>query len=162
MAKEGKSTDVEAGGDAAPPPSTVGASAVPEGGRDASTREIVHTAKRTGAKVRGPIPLPTRVAPAIADGERENYYDRRSKRSRATIASTEQRELSEEDLDRAEQAFRQIKPQLEAAHLDRYVAIDIDDGCYVVADSRLAAQAGHREKYGENRYSCTFHIGTAR
>ena len=27
---------------------------------DASTREIVNTAKRTGAEVRGPIPLPTR------------------------------------------------------------------------------------------------------
>ena len=26
---------------------------------DASTREIVNTAKRTGAEVRGPIPLPT-------------------------------------------------------------------------------------------------------
>ena len=28
---------------------------------DGSTREIVQTAKRTGARVRGPIPLPTRV-----------------------------------------------------------------------------------------------------
>jgi small subunit ribosomal protein S10 len=28
---------------------------------DASTREIVSTAKRTGANVRGPIPLPTRI-----------------------------------------------------------------------------------------------------
>jgi len=28
---------------------------------DQSTAEIVNTAKRTGAKVRGPIPLPTRV-----------------------------------------------------------------------------------------------------
>ena len=27
---------------------------------DASTREIVNTAKRTGARVRGPVPLPTR------------------------------------------------------------------------------------------------------
>lgn len=27
---------------------------------DAAIREIVHTAKRTGARVRGPIPLPTR------------------------------------------------------------------------------------------------------
>ena len=29
---------------------------------DASTREIVSTAKRTGAQVRGPIPLPRRIA----------------------------------------------------------------------------------------------------
>jgi small subunit ribosomal protein S10 len=28
---------------------------------DASTKEIVQTAKRTGAKVRGPIPLPNRI-----------------------------------------------------------------------------------------------------
>jgi len=28
---------------------------------DASTREIVSTAKRTGANVHGPIPLPTRI-----------------------------------------------------------------------------------------------------
>ena len=28
---------------------------------DLSTKEIVHTAKRTGANVRGPIPLPTRI-----------------------------------------------------------------------------------------------------
>ena len=28
---------------------------------DQSTQEIVNTAKRTGAQVRGPIPLPTRI-----------------------------------------------------------------------------------------------------
>jgi len=28
---------------------------------DQSTSEIVNTAKRTGAQVRGPIPLPTRI-----------------------------------------------------------------------------------------------------
>lgn len=28
---------------------------------DVSTREIVNTAKRTGARVRGPIPMPTRI-----------------------------------------------------------------------------------------------------
>ena len=28
---------------------------------DTSTKEIVNTAKRTGAQVRGPIPLPTRI-----------------------------------------------------------------------------------------------------
>ena len=28
---------------------------------DNSTREIVNTAKRTGAQVRGPIPMPTRI-----------------------------------------------------------------------------------------------------
>ena len=29
---------------------------------DASTREIVNTAKRTGARVRGPVPLPTDIS----------------------------------------------------------------------------------------------------
>ena len=29
---------------------------------DASTQEIVNTAKRTGASVRGPIPLPNKIA----------------------------------------------------------------------------------------------------
>ena len=28
---------------------------------DQSTKEIVNTAKRTGARVRGPVPLPTRI-----------------------------------------------------------------------------------------------------
>ena len=28
---------------------------------DNSTKEIVNTAKRTGARVRGPIPLPTKI-----------------------------------------------------------------------------------------------------
>lgn len=28
---------------------------------DSSTREIVNTAKRTGARVRGPVPLPTQI-----------------------------------------------------------------------------------------------------
>src|SRR4030095_4947438 len=34
---------------------------------DASTREIVSTAKRTGANVRGPIPLPTRIEKITAN-----------------------------------------------------------------------------------------------
>ena len=34
---------------------------------DASTREIVNTAKRTGAQVRGPIPLPTKIEKFTAE-----------------------------------------------------------------------------------------------
>jgi len=34
---------------------------------DSSTREIVNTAKRTGAQVRGPIPLPTRIENAMVE-----------------------------------------------------------------------------------------------
>ena len=47
---------------------------------DHSTREIVNTAKRTGATVRGPIPLPTRIekftvlrSPFIDKDSREQF-----------------------------------------------------------------------------------------
>src|SRR6476660_2414067 len=43
---------------------------------DTSTREIVNTAKRTGAQVRGPIPLPTRIEKKI----REQFEMRTHKR----------------------------------------------------------------------------------
>jgi small subunit ribosomal protein S10 len=48
---------------------------------DQSVREIVNTAKRTGARVRGPIPLPTRIerftvnrSPHIDKKSRELIY----------------------------------------------------------------------------------------
>ena len=54
---------------------------------DASTREIVSTAKRTGAQVRGPIPLPTRLerftvlrSPHIDKKSREQFEMRTHKR----------------------------------------------------------------------------------
>ncbi|MBI1392597.1 MAG: 30S ribosomal protein S10 [Alphaproteobacteria bacterium] len=54
---------------------------------DASTTEIVHTAKRTGAQVRGPIPLPTRIerftvnrSPHIDKKSREQFEMRTHKR----------------------------------------------------------------------------------
>ena len=54
---------------------------------DASTREIVNTAKRTGAEVRGPIPLPTRIerytvlrSPHIDRKSREQFEIRTHKR----------------------------------------------------------------------------------
>ena len=54
---------------------------------DASTREIVSTAKRTGAAVRGPIPLPTRIekftvlrSPFIDKDSREQFEIRTHKR----------------------------------------------------------------------------------
>lgn len=47
---------------------------------DQSTQEIVETAKRTGAQVRGPIPLPTRkerftvlVSPHVNKDARDQY-----------------------------------------------------------------------------------------
>ena len=54
---------------------------------DNSTREIVSTAKRTGANVRGPIPLPTRIekftvlrSPHIDKKSREQFEIRTHKR----------------------------------------------------------------------------------
>src|ERR1700681_2747907 len=54
---------------------------------DASTREIVSTAKRTGAQVRGPIPLPTKIekftvnrSPHIDKKSREQFEMRTHKR----------------------------------------------------------------------------------
>ena len=54
---------------------------------DFSTREIVNTAKRTGATVRGPIPLPTRIekftvnrSPHIDKKSREQFETRSHKR----------------------------------------------------------------------------------
>ena len=54
---------------------------------DQSTNEIVQTAKRTGAQVRGPIPLPTRIekytvlrGPHIDKKSREQFEIRTHKR----------------------------------------------------------------------------------
>ena len=54
---------------------------------DQSTGEIVNTAKRTGARVRGPIPLPTRIerftvlrGPHIDKKSREQFEVRTHKR----------------------------------------------------------------------------------
>ena len=54
---------------------------------DTSTKEIVSTAKRTGAKVRGPIPLPTRIekftvnrSPHVDKKSREQFEIRTHKR----------------------------------------------------------------------------------
>ena len=54
---------------------------------DNSTKEIVNTAKRTGARVRGPIPLPTRIekftvlrSPHVDKKSREQFEMRVHKR----------------------------------------------------------------------------------
>ena len=54
---------------------------------DASTREIVNTAKRTGATVRGPIPLPTLIekftvnrSPHVEKKSMEQFETRTHKR----------------------------------------------------------------------------------
>lgn len=54
---------------------------------DAAAREIVHTARRTGADVRGPIPLPTRIerftvnrSPHVDKKSREQFEIRTHRR----------------------------------------------------------------------------------
>jgi len=63
---------------------------------DQSTAEIVDTAKRTGAQVRGPIPLPTRkerftvlVSPHVNKDARDQYEIRTHKRLIDIIEPTE-------------------------------------------------------------------------
>jgi small subunit ribosomal protein S10 len=64
---------------------------------DVSTKEIVNTAKRTGAEVRGPIPLPTRIekytvnrSPHVNKKSREQFEIRTHKRLLDIIDPTPQ------------------------------------------------------------------------
>ena len=63
---------------------------------DLSTQEIVNTAKRTGAQVRGPIPLPTRkekftvlISPHVYKDARDQYEIRTHKRVLDIVEPTE-------------------------------------------------------------------------
>ena len=63
---------------------------------DKSAREIVETARRTGAQVRGPIPLPTRkerftllVSPHVDKDARDQYEIRTHKRVMEILDPTE-------------------------------------------------------------------------
>ena len=64
---------------------------------DQSTHEIVNTARRTGAKIRGPIPLPTSLnrftvlkGPHVDKKSREQFEMRTHKRVLDIIESTPQ------------------------------------------------------------------------
>ena len=64
---------------------------------DASAGDIINTAKRTGAKVRGPIPLPTRMekftvnkSPHVDKKSREQFEMRTHKRVLDIIEPTPQ------------------------------------------------------------------------
>ncbi len=64
---------------------------------DQSAKEIVNTAKRTGAQVRGPIPLPTRIekftvlrSPHIDKKSREQFEIRTHKRVLDIVEPTQQ------------------------------------------------------------------------
>ncbi len=54
---------------------------------DSSTREIVNTAKRTGAQVRGPIPLPTRIEKFTVNTVRRMSTRRAASNSRCARTS---------------------------------------------------------------------------
>ena len=63
---------------------------------DTSTLEIVETAKRTGAQIRGPIPLPTRkerftvlISPHVNKYARDQYEIRTHKRLIDIVEPTE-------------------------------------------------------------------------
>ncbi len=63
---------------------------------DQSAKEIVETAKRTGAQVRGPIPLPTKkerftilVSPHVDKDARDQYEIRTHKRLMDIVDPTE-------------------------------------------------------------------------
>ena len=64
---------------------------------DSSAHEIVNTAKRTGANVRGPIPLPTRIerftvnrSPHVDKKSREQFEIRTFKRLLDIVSPTPQ------------------------------------------------------------------------
>ena len=63
---------------------------------DVSTQEIVETARRTGASIRGPIPLPTRkerftvlISPHVNKDARDQYEIRTHKRLLDIVGPTE-------------------------------------------------------------------------
>ena len=63
---------------------------------DVSTQEIVDTAKRTGAQIKGPIPLPTRkerytvlISPHVNKDARDQYEIRTHKRLLDILEPTE-------------------------------------------------------------------------
>src|SRR3990167_10285342 len=63
---------------------------------DCSTKEIVNTAKRTGARIKGPIPLPTKterytilVSPHVDKHARDQYEIKTHKRVIVILQPTE-------------------------------------------------------------------------
>ena len=83
---------------------------------DQSTQEIVNTAKRTGAQVRGPIPLPTRIekvtvlrSPHIDKKSREQFEVRTHKRLLDIVDPTPQTVDALMKLDLASGVAVQIK-----------------------------------------------------
>lgn len=85
---------------------------------DQSAREIVDTAKRTGAQVHGPIPLPTRkerftllISPHVNKDARDQYEIRTHKRIMDILEPTEKTVDALMKLDLAAGVDVQIKLQ---------------------------------------------------
>ena len=85
---------------------------------DKSAREIVETAKRTGAQVHGPIPLPTRkerytilISPHVNKDARDQYEIRTHKRMMDIMEPTEKTVDALMKLDLAAGVDVQIKLQ---------------------------------------------------
>ena len=83
---------------------------------DTSTREIVSTAKRTGARVRGPIPLPTEIerftvnrSPHVDKKSREQFEIRTHRRLLDIVDPTPQTVDALMKLDRAAGVDVEIK-----------------------------------------------------
>ena len=85
---------------------------------DRSAAEIVETAKRTGARVKGPIPLPTRkerftilISPHVNKDARDQYEIRTHKRLMDIVDPTDKTVDALMKLDRAAGVDVQIKLQ---------------------------------------------------
>jgi small subunit ribosomal protein S10 len=83
---------------------------------DQSTEEIVETAKRTGARVKGPIPLPTRkerftvlISPHVDKDARDQYEIRTHKRIMDILDPTDKTVDARMKLDLAAGVDVQIK-----------------------------------------------------
>ena len=116
---------------------------------DSSTQEIVETARRTGAQVKGPIPLPTRkerftvlVSPHVNKDARDQYEIRTHKRMLDIVEPTEKTVDALMKLDLA----AGVEVQISLGSLQRIVARPARGGCRGCVtphrDKRLGG--GHR------------------
>ena len=106
---------------------------------DNSTREIVNTAKRTGARVRGPIPLPTHIerftvnrSPHVDKKSREQFEIRTHRRLLDIVEPTPQTVDALMKLDLAAGVDVEIKMAEQPASLvvcDEHIGIPRSLGC---------------------------------
>src|SRR6056297_843056 len=123
---------------------------------DQSTQEIVDTAKRTGAQVRGPIPLPTRkerytvlISPHVNKDARDQYEIRTQKRLLDIVDPNDKTVDALMKLDLA--AVVEVSPnritQIRSVDTDGYSAIQVTCGSRRTSLVNRPA-AGHFAKAG--------------